>query len=456
MREERGGGGKKTAETALEIEGEISRLLEKAAKAKKIDLEAIETALRAAVLMSGARLLAKLIEGVGRGRRAEALTCACGARMVSRGVVKKTVLTILGPVTFRRSRYECPVCEAVRYPGDEALDVVGTSRSPGVRRMMARAGSRQTFKESREDLKIYAGLKVSAKDVERVAEQIGQEMETWQTQERKELLAAEVPLKVKKTIPVLYIEMDGTGVPMVKEAVAGRKGKQADGTARTREVKLGCVFTQSQTDGKGRPVRDSDSTSFVGAIETAEDFGVRLEAEALRRGLYEAEKVVLLGDGATWIRGLAELRFPNAQQIIDLYHAREHVADLAKLLWGADDKKITRQRIRWWTYLDEGQVEKIIKEARKNLPSDKEARKKIESRLHYLEDNKARMRYADFRKQGLFVGSGVVEAGCKSIVAARLKQSGMEWSLRGANAIISLRCNILSGRLEQFWEDRAA
>jgi hypothetical protein len=325
--------------------------------------------------------------------------------------------------------------------------------------MMARAGHRDTFKEGREDLRIYAGLTVSAKDVERVAETIGAEMETWSAEEGKALLAAEEerePRPVPKTIPIMYIEYDGTGVPMVLAEVKGRKGKQDDGSAKTREAKLGCVFTQTGTDDEGRPVRDRESTSFVGAIETAEAFGERIYAEALRRGLNAATTVVVLGDGARWIRGLAELHFHQATQIIDLYHAKEHVADLAKLLWPQDHKQSNRHRIRWWTDLEEGKVEKIIREAKKETPDSEETADKVRIEINYLTENKDRMRYAAFREQGLFVGSGVVEAGCKTVIGKRLKQSGMEWSVCGANAIISLRCMFLSGRVEEFWESRCA
>ena len=250
--------------------------------------------------------------------------------------------------------------------------------------------------------------------------------------------------------------MDGTGVPMIKSETDGRKGKQPDGTAKTREVKLGCVFTQTTIDEDGRPVRDPESTTFVGAIETAEDFGKRIEAEAIRRGLSNPHRVVVLGDGAAWIRNLCELRFPDALQIVDLYHAKEHVANLCKLIFGCNDKKVLRYRTKWWTYLEESKVEKIVCQANKMLPANGETLQKVMTELHYLEENKNRMLYADFRKQGFFVGSGVIEAGCKSIIGARLKQSGMEWSVRGANAIIALRCAMLSDRFEDFWETRAA
>jgi hypothetical protein len=407
-------------------------------------------------MVAGARLLERLVAAVGKGRQPAAVRCGCGARMSSRGVEDKSVVTLLGSVRFGRSRYECAVCGQVRYPGDERLDVVGTGRSPGVRRMMARAGSRQTFKEAREDLKVYAGLEVSAKDVERVAEATGEQIEGWESCQRSEILNRPQPLVSDAAVATMYIEMDGTGVPMVSSALWGRKGKQPDGSARTREVKLGCVFTQTGTDENGRPVRDDGSTSFVGAIESAEAFGARLEAEALRRGLDHAQRVALLADGARWVWNIAALRFPQAIQIIDLYHAREHVSELCGVLFAGDTRLLQKYRLRWWSDLDEGRVVSILHQARKRLPPVGPLRQDAEQQIGYFEENQQRMRYAEFRKQGLFVGSGVVEAGCKHLIAARLKQSGMEWSLRGANAIIALRCNLASGRFEDFWEQRAA
>ena len=322
--------------------------------------------------------------------------------------------------------------------------------------MMGRAGSRATFKQGREDLKVYAGIEVSAKDVERVAEGMGDAIEQWSQSERQRLLV-EPPLPVRedKTIPVLYICYDGTGVPMTRQELTGRKGKQADGSALTREVKLGCVFTQTTTDEKGFPVRDSESTSFVGAIESSEQFGWRIYAEAVRRGLSHAARVVVLGDGAEWVRTVAEHHFPGSIHMIDLYHARQHVSNLCKILSGPDEKRVIRFRTRWWTYMDEGKIERIVDEATQEIPSQREAKRQAKGQIAYLDKNKERMRYAQFRRQGLFVGSGVVEAGCKTLIGLRMKQSGMEWSLHGANAIIALRCTIQSGRFQDYWESRA-
>jgi len=434
----------------------VKQILQKVAVAKEADLEAWETALRTAVLSCGAKILAGLLEGIASGRRPGRVVCQCGTPMESQGLKEKELLTILGPVPYSRSLFQCPDCQATRYPGDEALDVVETTRSPGLRRMMARAGSHSTFKEGQEDLKVYAGIKVSAKDIERVSEGIGQQMEAWSCQEREEILKQDEPLRSDKTLPILYISYDGTGVPMTPGELRGRRGKQADGSSKTREAKLGCVFTQTTTDAKGFPERDPDSTSFVGAIESAEDFGWRIYGEAMRRGLTQAQRAVVLGDGAEWVKNLSQMHFPEATFIIDLYHARQHISELCKTLFAMNDKKIGQQRIRWWTDLDDGKVEKIIHQAQQQLPQDAEAKKKSEKEIHYLEKNKEYMRYAKFRSQGFFIGSGMVEAGCKTLIGQRLKHSGMEWSIRGANAIISLRCITKSNRFEDYWEARVS
>lgn len=422
----------------------------------RVDLEAVEQALRAAVLEAGAKVLEGLLESVGVGRRETQVLCPrCRGVLESKGVRAKRVLTLLGWIRFARSRFVCPKCGAARFAGDEALGIVETSRSPGVQRLEARFGAKETFKEVAEDLRMAAGLDVSAKDAERVAEKTGEAVEHWTQRERWAQRQAVEEHTDGPALDTFYIEFDGTGVPMVPKDVAGRKGKQPDGSAKTREAKLGCVFTQSLCDDEGRPVRDLASTSFVGAIENAERFGNRLYDEAVRRGLYRARRVVTLSDGAEWAKNLAEEHFPNAKHIIDFYHAAEHVAQLTTLLYQRTPKLLESQRERWTTDLYEGRVQHVIDQASALLPKDTRAMKDARKEIAYLTKNKGWMQYDQYRAQHLFIGSGVIEAGCKHLIGHRLKQSGMEWTVRGANAILALRCAILSGRFEDFWEDRA-
>ena len=265
---------------------------------------------------------------------------------------------------------------------------------------------------------------------------------------------APAPEDTPHTIETLYIEYDGTGVPMTKNEVAGRKGKQKDGSAKTREAKLGCVFIQTAFDDKGRPIRDPAPTTFTGAIEAAAPFGERIYAEAVRRGLFHAQRVVVLGDGAEWIKTIAQTHFGRAAHIIDLYHAREHLVLLCKLLFDRYLRRLNRYKDRCWDELDEGNIEALTQKARSFLPTDDNAGKDARREIGYFEKNKERMRYGHYKAQGLAIGSGVIEAGCKNIVADRLKKSGMEWTVPGANAIIALRCAELSRRTEDYWEQR--
>ena len=419
-----------------------------------MDLEATELALRSTLHEVGGRLLEQLLNADGAGYRGAHVPCGQGHQAAFVDYRPKAVLTVLAPVTIRRAYYHCAPCGTGVIPKDQALDIVGTTFSPGVRRLMGRVGGKEPFAEGQRDLAELAGIGVTTKAVERVAEAIGAEIETLAQQEQALALAGKLcPLQAVGT---LYCAIDGTGVPVVPHETAGRPGKGEAGQAKTREVKLGCLFTQTRLDAKGRPRRDEGSTTYVGAIEAAEAFGRRLYAEAVRRGVQRAARVIVLGDGAVWIWGLAEEHFPGATQIVDLYHAREHVAALGKLLYGPGSAEGKRWIAARGEDLDAGEVERLVAALGRLQPRGEELQAAVRKAQGYFETNAARMRYAQFRRHRLFVGSGVVEAGCKTIVGQRLKQSGMRWTVRGANAIIALRCAELSGRWEEFWEARAA
>ena len=321
---------------------------------------------------------------------------------------------------------------------------------------MGQVGGKEAFDDGRKDLEVLAGIEVTTKAVERVSEAVGQQIEQQSRRDREAVLAGKIiPFVSKAEIPKLYVAIDGSGVPVVARETEGRKGKGDMGQAKTREAKLGCVFTQTTVDEKGYAVRDEGATTYVGAIETAEAFGGRIYAEAFRRGLEQAIKVIVLGDGAKWIWGIAEEHFPGATQIVDLYHAREHLANVAKLVYGVQSPRCLQWLSARQEELDKGDVETLVAAIRRLRPQDDTLREAVKKECEYFQTNAARMRYGEFRRQGLFVGSGVVEAGCKIIFGQRLKLSGMHWTVRGANAIIALRCCQLSGRWEEFWESRA-
>jgi len=370
--------------------------------------------------------------------------------MRSRGIRAKKLISVLGPLSFARSLFRCPACGKSAFPADRLLGVEHTSFSPGVRRWMARAGSRTSFVEAEEDLNTYTGVSLDRRDIERIAEDIGRQIDIWQAEQNQQLLRNPPPETAP--IPILYVSFDGTAVPMRKKELRGRRGKAKDGKAKGREVKLGCVFTQTATNEDGYPVRDENSTTYVGAIESSSFFGQRIYAEALRRGLNRTQKLVALTDGAAYNRTIIQEHFPDAIHIIDLYHAREHLHALHQLLCPADSRRLDQ----WSDWLDVGKVTTLLNNARGLLPRSGKRRKEALKEIRYFAKNAPAMRYAKFRAQGLFIGSGVIEAGCRTLIGKRLKQSGMFWSLRGANAIIASRCCQFSRRFEDFWESLAA
>jgi len=408
---------------------------------------------RAGLHRAGAAVLTALLRQ--HGGHATAAACACGGQARYHDHRSKTILTVLGQVELERAYYVCPRCHQGHSPRDRELDVEGREFSPGVRRMMALVGSETSFDQGREQLGLLAGLEVTAKAVERQAEAIGADIAARQQEQIRRAKQLELPEVCAPVAPVLYIEMDGTGIPVVKAETEGRTGKLEGQPAHTREVKVGCVFTQTGTDQQGHPVRDEESTSYVAAIEPAEDFGLRLYTEAWRRGWSRAKKKVVIGDGAGWIWNLTDQHFPGAIQIVDLYHARQHLWELSAKLFPDSAPDRRRWLARCLKQLDGGKIEAVVKTLRELRPPSSELAKLVGNEADYFQRNAERMRYPAFRAQGLFVGSGVVEAGCKEVIGSRLKRSGMFWTVRGANAIIALRCCWLSGSFEDYWESRS-
>jgi hypothetical protein len=452
--------GKKTAaaihqEITREVDQLLSRIFAERRRSGPLDLEAVENALRTAVHQAGASGLSELLQYPVPAPNQRQLPCPCGHHAQYRTLRSKPILTVLGVARVARPYYLCAHCRSGQFPADRELDIENTEYSPGVRRMQAMVGQAAPFDHGRQHMEVLAGLKVTAKAVERNAEAIGEDIAVREQQQIQRAVQLDLPVMIGEPIPILYVQMDGTGVPVVKKETVGRKGKTDGQPAHTREVKLGCVFTQKGWDEEGYALRDPDSTTYTGAIENADAFGKRLYLEAWNRGWSRAQKKVVIGDGAEWIWNLADQHFPGAAQIVDLYHAREHLWELARRLHPNDStKQKAWMKLHQKHWLDKGKIEKLVASLRSITSTHAEVLDKLRTEADYFARNTARMRYPKFRAQHLFVGSGVIEAGCKTVIGSRLKQSGMFWTLRGANAIIALRCCQLNNRFENYWEVR--
>jgi hypothetical protein len=395
--------------------------------------------IRAGLLRLGASMLGEALSA-DRGHRGSRVPCGTGHEARFAGYRDKTLDTVLGPVTVTRAWYHCAECGHGLAPRDAELGVAGVSVSPGLTAMNDIAASAGPFAGAARLLEELAGVALTVKRVERAAEASGTAV-AQAGRERAALIAARrlVPLPPSPLPDKLYAVIDGTGVPVTSRETAGRQGKGEDGRARAREVKLGVFFTQDKLDKDGYPVRDRATTTIIATFEPAAAFAGLVRAEGIRRGADHVRQLTVLGDGAAWIWGIATAKFPEATQIVDLYHAREHLHSLTRSL----EFMLLDRKEEWLAArledLDYGDIDGI-EAAVREYPLEGVKKDEVEKELGYFLSNAPRMRYHWFRSRGLFVGSGVVEASCKTIVAQRLKQAGMHWTVAGADAIIALRC----------------
>ena len=395
--------GKKKAceqEFAPAIEAEIARLVAPGA-AHQLDFEAFETHLRRKALQLAARAIERHLNADLSDHAGPVAACACGQLARYAGRYPKTFEAAVGPLTLERAYYHCGHCSRGFFPRDAAL-----------------------------------GREIAAA-------------------ERKAAFACEDP-----PAPAMYLGTDGTGVPMRPQEVQGRAGKQSDGSARTREGKVIVLWTAEGRDRDGYAHRDAGSVTDTAAIDSAAwrdtdpvppAFVRRLQREAARRGFDRARRKVIMGDGAKWIWSIAAELYPSAIQIVDFFHASEKLWEVAKALFPGDRGNREHWAEARCAELKAGRLEGLLATLRAHAGSCEAAAKCI----GYMETNRERMRYHEFRAQGLHIGSGVVEGACKTVVGGRLKQGGMRWTKDGADAVMALRSCILSGRYEDFWEWRS-
>lgn len=399
------------------------------------DMATLESGLKQALMRDGCHILEGLLnQPAALGEyEPEGLLHDCRTR---------TVHSLLGSFQLTRGYYRN--AEGNSCPMDHVLGLVG-SYSPGLTKLMCRAaGMDGSYEEAEQTLNLYAGLHIPASQIRSIVLTMGPELRKW-SETRIETRCGQVPR--------LYVSYDGTGVPMRKEETEGRKGKQADGSSASREVKLGCVFTSTLADEKGNPLRDPQSTTYLASFASAGDFGLSLLKEARLRGLGKAEQAVVIGDGAHWIWNQAGINFPQALQILDYYHAREHLGVLAEAVYPSKEERGEHLE-KWIDLLDSGQAKAIANQAEAKKARSGKRRTVAEREIEYFRRNAKRMQYARFKEQGLFIGSGVVEAGCKTVVGKRTKQSGMFWKIRGAQNILDIRCSVLSDTYDDFWDWR--
>jgi hypothetical protein len=461
-----------------ETEKETLKMLEQFETIQAGDLQTLEQSVLRACLSLGRTMLEQILnhtaeEAESPSRREG----ACGHQQRLVGIRPKQLHTLMGKVTIGRSYYQCMLeeaepsapCSHGQAPWDSVWGQIAGRTSPGVQKLLGKLVSRLTLSEAVDTFTDVLPLPMSERQALNLIQPLGEalsEQEEEQVQAlfeqaaNKPTQAAEQGAVLGPSIRRLYIETDGVparirrgSVPM-EEAEAKRKGDVY------REIKVGAVFEgilgrERSELVPGVFLDEPGPIQYVARRLKVEEFGRFLYALAQRCGVDRAREVVILGDGARWIRHVVEDHFPNAVHSVDLYHAREHLWNVANAVHGA----ATPQGAAWAKQADEllshGQIEELVHMIEKlpSIPALPDASRSIpEIEADYFLSNAERMRYPAFRAKGMHIGSGIAEAACKTVVSTRAKKSGMRWTPDGLDAVLALRTCVLNQSYDSFWD----
>ncbi|MFT4216138.1 MAG: ISKra4 family transposase [Micropruina sp.] len=380
--------------------------------------------------------------------------CAQGHLARQVGTRPRTIRTALGPASYARTWWHCGTCHTGWAPADQwwGLDRVG--HTTGYDKILTLAGVDHPYRASAALIGELCGIDLaSPASIARTTRRVGAAAQARCEAETAAINNGTLSYAWAEPAPeVGYILIDGTGAPMVPAETAGRPGKGPDGRSRTREVKIGCLFTQATATPDGKPVRDEQSASYLATFEAADGFADQLRDEHRRRGFSRIRQPIVIGDGAKWIWKIAERLFPEATHIVDYWHACEHIHDLVKIVDHLlpDPTTFTHQLI---DQLDHGNINQIVTTITDlNLNNYQGTLAERTSKaLDYFTGNAHRMQYHHYRTNGWFIGSGPVEAACKTLVTQRAKQAGMRWTITGLDPILTLRALTRSHRDHTIW-----
>ncbi|MDQ3927923.1 MAG: ISKra4 family transposase [Chloroflexota bacterium] len=406
------------------------------------DLQELEQHVLRIVKELGATLVAGLTALLVPTQPPRTIPCPCGHLAAYQRLRPATVTTILGSLTLTRPYYLCGDCGHGQHPLDAQLGLCAGGRSTGLDELVALLGATQdSFAEAAAVLERLTLVHISPNSVLDATEALGATLVAHQAQAVAQSAAGHaLPAAALPRPERLYITMDGVLAHLHERGWS--------------ELKVGCCYQTSSRPDRKRPEQleiRAHSLSYVSALLEAERFGDHLWQEAARRGVMEAEEVVVVGDGAHWIWNIAQAQFPQATQVVDWYHASEYGWKAASALWGEREPQradwAQRQLDRLW----EGQVGQVLEA----LEQHQGAGEGVDEALSYYTTHQGRMDYAAYRARGLQIGSGSVESGCKQLVSARLKGAGMIWDAAGAEQVAVVRAWLKSGRWQEAMALRA-
>ena len=411
----------------------ISGLIDDGAAEETIDLEATEIHLRDFSQNICRLLIQKVCDSCFSGYQGVAIECECGGwqRFVNKR--SRKVRTLFGNVEVPHWYYGCSDCGRTSSFQSPRLGDGNESCSFALRRVMSILGSETTYRAASELLRELTGQDVSVSQFERVAGAVGAHFEASEEHEVSRSLKGCRDTSIESPDDI-YVCVDGA---MVRE------------DEEWRECKVATVF-DAIVNEEGEP--EQGKASYQAGVWASDELGRRMYHEARRRGLERAGRLVVLGDGARWIWRQSDLHFGDPIEIIDWYHACEHLWEVSREFYGDETERCRRWVDSQKGFLMTDRVEVVIHNIEKLTPRTKRQTDIRRTNLGYFGDNRERMRYGTFRKQGMFIGSGAVESACKHVVQQRFKGAGMRWKKEGLKHLMAIRLARKSNRFEQAWK----
>ncbi len=470
-----------------QAEAEVNNLLKRVQDLPVGDLKAVEQEVLASVFELGRRMLEEIMQAQPETREAPARRKgACGHPQRLVGRRSKQILTLLGPITIERAYYHCLAaakeqaceeqarCRQGEAPAEALWGVEQRRTSAGVQQQVSYLCASLTLEEAAATFSRLFPLQMSARQALYLMQPVGEALAAaeqaqvdalWEQAAQSRTMLISPSCSRQQTLDRLYIELDGVMARLRRGSVAMEPEEQQRGGDVYREIKVGAVFQTKPgrhrselAPGVWVDVPVEGSLQYVSQRTALGDFGRRLYALAMQAGLEHARQVVVLGDGARWLWRLVEEHFPGAVQIVDVWHAQEHVWEVAQAVFG----RTTPEGIAWakqgCTWLLQGEVELLVKSITALpavAPPPGQSKSVPEQAMGYFTTNAERMRYPQFRALGMQIGSGVAEAACKTVVSTRAKRSGMRWTPQGLDALLPLRTAVLNGSFDAFWQGRS-
>lgn len=414
---------------------EIKALVVKFLKEEGIDARECEKQVLNLAHQAGAEALGERWSEQAMESEPEQWECGCGRQLKRRQVLSKQLLTMMGQTEVNRSYYWCAKCESGRFWLDDQLGCRGRAQTAPVQEAVVLAVAETTYGGSRRLLETLAGLRLPHQTLESIAQDIGGDLVKQRLVEIEE--AQEDTLSEPAIVPeTLCISTDGVKVPM-------HEGWQ--------EARVVAVFPYDVTPGGSEA--EPGRITYSARVENCEETGKRMYAQAQKYGARKAKRVAVIGDGADWIWNQSEHHFPGAIEIVDWYHATQHLWAVGNALFGQSTSGAKQWEQRCEALLWEGHVKAVIAEMRKIFWRKRrrdqnfvgsETEHVLQTNMAYFSTHLKRMDYAKFRAEKLPIGSGTVESACKHYVAQRCKRSGMKWKSPGIHAVLELRAALLS------------